>query len=67
MILQYIRSRKKLSILCLAMTLVACSGRGCTGCATENCEECVKRCVETQGVSPDVCQTTACASVCQKK
>ncbi len=63
------RSRKVSYQALLAIGLVMLAGcpRGCTGCTgTESCDNCVARCVQTQGVSPDLCRTTACASVCKK-
>jgi hypothetical protein len=54
----------------LLLVVAGCTGacnEGCRSCAgTESCEECVARCVDTQEVSPDVCRTTACASICSE-
>jgi hypothetical protein len=40
-------------------------GRACT--RSESCDECVARCVETQGVSPEICRGTACATPCAQR
>jgi hypothetical protein len=58
------KNRAILVVLALA-SMFAC--RRCGGGGTESCEDCVARCVETQKVSPDVCRTTACASVCGQR
>jgi hypothetical protein len=53
--------------LILLMLLAGGLG-GCRSCTrAETCDECVARCVDQQKVSPDVCRTTACASVCNKR
>jgi hypothetical protein len=65
--LQQARSRQWIVVLFLLAG--ACSGRACSGCSAcqraETCEECVKRCVDTQGVSPDVCRGAACSNLCE--
>jgi hypothetical protein len=62
----FITTRKWLIALLFAGA-VGCSGRSCTGCThVETCEECVQRCVETQGVSPEVCRLAACSNICPR-
>jgi hypothetical protein len=49
--------------------IAACTGRSCGdfGCRhAETCDECVQRCVQTQGGSPDLCRGAACSSICNK-
>lgn len=61
---------KKLTVS--AAVILAILGLQAQGCGrtpscnsgSETCEECVARCVETQGVGPEICRTTACASLC---
>jgi hypothetical protein len=61
-ILQHLRFRKGMLVLFLVVT-AACSGKGCGGCRrAETCDECVQRCLDTQGGSPEVCRGSACAS-----
>jgi hypothetical protein len=68
-ILQRVRHHKWTLALFFVVVFAACSGRACSGCRSctgvETCDECVKRCVDTQGVSPDICRGAACSSVCQ--
>jgi len=33
----------------------------------ESCEDCVARCVKTQGVSPEICRGRACSSICPQQ
>jgi hypothetical protein len=51
-----------LLLLWVVLELPSCRTSGCT--RTENCEECVARCVDTQRVSPDICRITACQTPC---
>ena len=51
------------TLLLVIVTLQACE-RGCRACDEESCDECIARCVETQGVSPDICRGAACSSIC---
>jgi hypothetical protein len=64
-ILEYVRSRKWLLALVM-VAAVGCSGRACTGCrgcgGVETCDDCVQRCLDTQGGSPEVCRGSLCAS-----
>ncbi len=54
--------------LALALTLVgAAACRSCSCQGTENCEECVARCVDSQGVSEELCKGSACVSVCPQQ
>jgi hypothetical protein len=55
--------RFKWILILLLVFIAACSGRGCTGCQrAETCDECVQRCLDTQGGSPEICRGSACAS-----
>ena len=66
MILQRIRHHKWTIALFFVVFFAACSGKACSGCTrAETCDECVKRCVDTEGVSPDICRGAACSNVCQ--
>lgn len=60
-------SSRAVTTLLIAL-MAACSGRSCAGggCQrAETCDECVQRCVETQGVSPEACRA-GCGSICNK-
>jgi hypothetical protein len=60
--------RRGVRMVAMALTLAgAAACRDCSCQKTEDCKECVARCVASQGVSEEICQTTACASVCQER
>jgi hypothetical protein len=67
MAIRHTRSRKWMFVLFMVF-FTACTSRGCRSCQpAESCDDCIKRCVDTQGVSPDICRGGACSSVCQEK
>jgi hypothetical protein len=60
------RLTKIVLLVMVVLTLQACE-RGCRACSEESCDECVARCVEEQGVSPEICRGAACSSICQPR
>jgi hypothetical protein len=66
--------RRWLMLLFTLGVAVSCE-RGCQGCSgprgcqqkPETCEQCVDRCVTDEGISPDLCRTVQCASICRQQ
>ncbi|MBF5043196.1 hypothetical protein FGE12_12430 [Aggregicoccus sp. 17bor-14] len=62
--------RRWFPLVVVVLAAVSCGkscNRGCTGgpACGETCDQCKERCATTQGVDPDTCMRTECASICQ--